>query len=188
MMRGARLGLVLAALVLSGRADAGPLEDGNVAMHKHDYASALQILGPLAKQGNAVAQFNLGYLFDEGQGVSQNYDFAATWYRKAADQGLVEAQYVLSYYYRRGRGRQQDTVKAHMWMNLAAAGGLPHANIELQEQEDQMTHAAISESQGLAVRWLASHHRLWVCPKNFCPRPNWLPKADWNTPFYWYGL
>lgn len=178
--------LVMVLCITTARA--GAFADGNAAMHRRDYAAALELLGPLAQDGNAVAEYNLGYLFDQGAGVPQNYAEALKWYKRAAEQGLVEAQYVVSYFYRRGRGLQQNTVKAHMWMNLAASGGLPHAAVELQEQEDQMDRARIAEAQRRAVKWLAGHRRPWVCPKNSCPRPSWLPKADWNSPFYWYGL
>jgi uncharacterized protein len=169
-------------------AKAGPLDDGNAAMHRKDFAAALELLGPLARDGNAIAQFNLGFLFDEGLGVPQNHMRAFNWYLKAANQGLIQAQYVVSYYYRRGRGMQQNTVEALMWIDLAASGGLPHADIELQEQEDQMTRAAIAEGQRQAARWLANHPRPWACPQGYCPRARWLPIADWNWPFYWYGL
>jgi TPR repeat protein len=45
-----------------------------------------------ADQGNARAQFNLGVLYANGQGVAQDYAEAARWYRKAADQGHADAQ------------------------------------------------------------------------------------------------
>lgn len=187
-----RLNAMVLALMLMGlaapAAGAGALEAGNAAMHKHDYAAAVEIFGPLAETGNAVAQFNLGVLFDEGHGVPQNYLLALKWYTRAASQGLIEAQYLTSYYYRRGRGIQQDTVKAHMWINLAASGGLPHADVERLEQQREMTRARIATAQALAVKWLASHPRPWACPKTWCPRPRWLPKDNWYSPFYWYGL
>ena len=169
-------------------ASAGALDDGNAAMRRHDYAAALEIFGPLAEQGSAVAQFNLGVLFDQGYGVPQSYPLAFKWYSRAAAQGLIEAQYVTSYFYRRGRGMDQDTVRAHMWINLAASGGLPHANAERVEQEQEMSRAKIAEAQRLAVQWLAGHPRPSACPPKSCPRPNWLPKDNWNSPFYWYGL
>ena len=47
----------------------------------------------VAEQGNAVAQFNLGLMYDKGQGVRQDYAQAVQWYRKAAEQGDAQAQY-----------------------------------------------------------------------------------------------
>ena len=35
----------------------------------------------------AQAQYNLGYMYHNGQGVPQDYAEAVKWYRKAADQG-----------------------------------------------------------------------------------------------------
>ena len=54
-----------------------------------DFRQTLQ----LAEQGVAEAQFNLGTIYDSGQGVRQDYAEAARWYRKAAEQGNTEAQY-----------------------------------------------------------------------------------------------
>jgi len=51
------------------------------------------------EQGNSAAQFNLGLLYDNGQGVERDYAQAAVWYNKAADQGLARAQYNLCLLY-----------------------------------------------------------------------------------------
>ena len=56
-----------------------------------DFKETLQA----AEQGNADAQFNLGVMYDTGQGVRQDYAQAVQWYRKAAEQGLADAQYNL---------------------------------------------------------------------------------------------
>lgn len=45
-----------------------------------------------AEQGNAVAQFGLGFIYANGKGVPQNYTQAVYWYQKAAEQGLASAQ------------------------------------------------------------------------------------------------
>ena len=47
---------------------AGPLEDANAAYNRGDYATALRLLRPLADQGDASAQYNLGVMYDNGQG------------------------------------------------------------------------------------------------------------------------
>jgi TPR repeat protein len=49
------------------------------------YATALQHLRPLADQGDARAQFILGAMYAEGQGVPQNFADPVKWYRLAAD-------------------------------------------------------------------------------------------------------
>ncbi len=35
-----------------------------------------------AEQGNAWAQQSIGYMYEQGQGITQNYELALSWYRK----------------------------------------------------------------------------------------------------------
>ena len=48
-----------------------------------------------ANQGFAKAQFNLGLMYYNGDGVAQDYKEAAAWFRKAADQGHADARAAL---------------------------------------------------------------------------------------------
>ena len=113
--RTAALMVATAAAVL-----AGPLEDANEALIQKDYAKAVQLYRPLAAAGNPEAQVNLGYMYDEGLGVSRDYGEAVRWYRFAADQGEPQGLSNLANMYRDGVGVQQDYVQAHLWFNLAA--------------------------------------------------------------------
>jgi Sel1 repeat len=87
---------------------AGPLEDGNAAYQRGDIATALRLLQPLAEQGNAYAQFSLGVMYANGQGVTQDYKEAVEWYRRSAEQGFAIAQSNLGVMYANGRGVSQD--------------------------------------------------------------------------------
>ena len=58
-------------------------------------AESLKALRARADQGLAEAQFNLGIMYDGGQGVAQDYAEAVRWFRKAADQSLAAAQFNL---------------------------------------------------------------------------------------------
>ena len=73
------------------------------AYDRGDYATALREWRPLAEQGNADAQFYLGVMYRDGQGVPQNDAEAVRWYRKAAEQGYAQAQYSLRWMYANGR-------------------------------------------------------------------------------------
>jgi uncharacterized protein len=72
------------ALALFGVARAGPFEDAQAADQKGDYATELQILRPLADQGNDRAQFGLGLMYANGHGVPQDYVRAHMWFNIAA--------------------------------------------------------------------------------------------------------
>ena len=89
------LAVVALSLCLGGNALAGKFEEGFTAAQRGDYATAYRLWLPLANQGNASAQFNLGIMYRIGQGVPQDYAEAMKWYRKAAEQGDASAQFNL---------------------------------------------------------------------------------------------
>src|SRR5713226_5680439 len=101
-----RVGLVALVLSVSLAAPvaAGPYEDGLAAAQHGDYATALRLWRPLADQGHADAQNNLGVMYSNGRGVPQDYAEAARWYSKAADQGFAAGQYNLGIMYEQGHG------------------------------------------------------------------------------------
>ena len=59
---------------------AGDFEDGVAAIERKDYATALAKFRSAAQQGVAEAQFNLGYMYGNGQGIAQDYKEALRWY------------------------------------------------------------------------------------------------------------
>jgi uncharacterized protein len=133
---------------------------GYAAYQKGDYATALRILRPLAEEGDARAQFNVGVMYSEGQGAPQDYAEAGNWYRLSAEHGYAQAQYNLGLWYARAEGGSQDDVRAHMWFNLAAAHFPPSdilsrgAAIKNRDTvASRMTTEQIAEAQRLAREW-----------------------------------
>jgi TPR repeat protein len=149
----------LLTLTLFGIATAGPLEDGNAAAQRGDYAAAMRLLRPLADQGSAGAQYDLGVMYANGQGVPQNYTQAVMWYRKAADGGDAGAQNDLGVMYANGYGVPQNYAQALMWFNLAASPASDDATRnEAVKTRDlvaaKMTPAQIAEAQRIASEWV----------------------------------
>jgi len=117
-----------------------------------DLAAAVRESKPLADQGNATAQFNLGSLYYQGLGVSQDYAEAVKWMRKAAEQGHASAQTTLGTIYAEGvQGViEKDYPQALMWFIFAAAQGDPDA-LEFRDRlAGKMTPVQIVEAQKLA--------------------------------------
>lgn len=77
----------------------------------------------LAHQGNDTAQYTLGFMYDNGQGVAQNHVIAAQWYQKAAIHGFADAQFKLGGMYYKGRGVKQNYLTAAQWFRKAAIQG-----------------------------------------------------------------
>ena len=85
----------------------------------------------LAERGQAAAQAYLGWCYDSGQGVPQDYREAVRWYRKAADQGHANAQHNLGVCYAKGKGVAQDYSEAVTWYRRAADQERPGAQYHL---------------------------------------------------------
>ncbi|MGN6876123.1 tetratricopeptide repeat protein, partial [Neisseria sp. P0021.S007] len=62
----------------------------------------------VAEQGYVPAQYILGVMYADGEGVRQDYAEALKWYRKAAEQGDARAQSDLGLMYANGQGVRQD--------------------------------------------------------------------------------
>ena len=77
------IGAMALAATLAGPAWAGDFEKGLDAYLRGDYAAALAEWKPLAEQGDAAAQNNLGLMYDNGEGVPQDYVLAYMWYNIA---------------------------------------------------------------------------------------------------------
>ena len=69
----------------------------------------------LAEQGEVYAQYNLGLMYDEGEGVPENNAEAVRWYRLAAEQGYAPAQSNLGLMYSDGGGVPEHTAEAVRW-------------------------------------------------------------------------
>ncbi len=82
-MRHIVFALALTMTLLSA-AVAGPFEDGVRAYKGGDYATALRLWRPLAEQGEAFAQYNLGNMYRNGRGVPRDYVQAHMWLNLAA--------------------------------------------------------------------------------------------------------
>ena len=134
-------------------------QKGLDAAERGDYATALKEWTPLAEQGNAIAQFNLGVMYDEGTGVPQDYNTAVKWVTLAAEQGNADAQYNLGLMYGNRGGVPQDYVRAHMWFNLSASQGGEDATQSRDIVEKRMTPADISAAQKLARECVKKNYK-----------------------------
>ena len=117
-----------------------------------------------AEQGDARAQFNLGTMYDHGDGVIEADAEAARWYRMAAEQGHASAQFNLGLMYDNGLGVIEDDTLAHIWFNIASANGrVSVAGIGPEESranlEREMTSAQISRAIELARTCMASDYQ-----------------------------
>ena len=128
------------------------------AYERKNYPVALKIFTELAEQGDAAAQFNLGVMYANGEGVPKDASQAVTWYRKAAEQGVAQAQFNLGVMYASGEGVAENYVQAAKWLYLAQANGEARASEVIRLIESEMSRQQIEQAQTLANEWWQSHH------------------------------
>tara|TARA_R110002153_G_scaffold139279_1_gene289902 strand:- start:59 stop:661 length:603 start_codon:yes stop_codon:yes gene_type:complete len=131
--------IILAITLLVGSVYVAAAQDYNKgleAAQSGDFQTALHEWRPLAEQGYALAQANLGNMYDNGYGVPQDYAEAVRWYRLAAEQGNTDAQSNLGVRYLNGQGVPQDYAEAVRWYRLAAEQGHALAQTNLGNMYD----------------------------------------------------
>ena len=95
-----------------------------------------------AEQGDAKAQYNIGNMYLQGQGVPRNYKEALRWFMKAAEQGFADAQFNTGALLVGGQeGVLRDLRTALKWMRLAAAQGHPNGKMAVLDIEGQLKSA-----------------------------------------------
>lgn len=104
------------------------IDRGVDAYEQGKHSVALRYWMPLARKGNALAQNNLGVMYQRGLGVAQDFRKAYSWFEKAAAQNLPEAHVNLGLLYIDGLGVAQDPQKAFSLFSIAARDKLPEAH------------------------------------------------------------
>jgi TPR repeat protein len=103
-----------------------------------------------AENGDAAAQFSLGYRYDQ----AGDYDQALKWYHKGAEQGYALAQSALGSMYQMGRGVAQNFGEALKWYLLALKQDDPVAesNLGLMSARGQGTKPDLGQAMKLFER------------------------------------
>jgi hypothetical protein len=143
---------------------------GMTAYTAGDYEKALSLFRPLAEQGYFDAQWELGNMYAEGQGVPQDNIEAAKWFRECAEHGYAICQGSLADAYLTGEGVPKDDVAAVSWTRKAA------------EQGDDLAFASLAED----------YINGWGVPQNFVQAYMWFSlaagqKASWGNNLVFVG-
>lgn len=132
-------------------------QEGVEAYQTGKFSVAAEKFKELADQGDAAAQFNMGSLYRQGQGVPQDDKQAALWWAKAAEQGHTDAMDNLGLRYAKGEGVDQDWVQAYKWFSIAGmrknASAAENAKVAL----NKMSPEQIEQAQSQAKEWMVQH-------------------------------
>jgi TPR repeat protein len=119
---------------------------------EQDFQQAFRWTQAAADQGHTQAQFNLGALHYEGQGTRRDREVALQWYIRAGNADYAPAQYNVGEMYYLGDGIDKDLIRAHAWLSRAIENQHETALELLQEIENDMSQAQLSEARRMFAR------------------------------------
>jgi uncharacterized protein len=129
---------------------------GVAAANRQDYATALKEFKESAEQGDAFAQYDLGWMYANGRGVVKNERTAVEWYTKAAEQGNAAAQNNLGLMYDFGKGVVKNERTAVEWYTKAAEQGAAGAQYNLGAM--YANGEGVVKNERTAVEWYKLIH------------------------------
>lgn len=145
--------------------------EGIHVVHATDEATLTEfhdaILGPWraqAEQGDAGAQYTLGYLYEKGEGIPRDLRASVRWYRKAAEQAHMPAQARLGALYADGQGTPQNDTLAYFWFHLLAGRGSRDAAELCRKLAGRMNATQLAAAERLEADWRIRHPDVFAAP------------------------
>lgn len=156
----ASLALLMASTGSASSQQQDRIAPASVLRVRDNYDPTARAIFTQAARGNARAEATLGFMYEYGRGVPQNYVTAVQWYQCAAEQGNSNGQYLLGLMYEKGHGVPQSDTLAYMWLNLATAHAAPRVRDYFAHIRDavanKLTPAQMADAQWLALNFKAS--------------------------------
>lgn len=128
------------------------LNEAWTAYNIGNYKKTIQLVTPLASNGNPRAQVILGRCYENGLGVEQDMAVAAQWFQLAAEQNYSEAQVLLAYCYEVGAGVPRNGREVMNLMTRAAEQGNAEAQFNLALNYSQGLYGA-PKNESESFRW-----------------------------------
>ena len=126
---------------------------GVLAAQAEDYETAFREWLPLAEEGLAGAQSNIGDLYANGAGVEENFEEAVRWHLLAAEQGILKSIFFMGAQLASGQGVERDYPEAIKWLLLAKGAGHPNADQILGLVSRQVSDEDAAEGKRRADEW-----------------------------------
>lgn len=127
-------------------------ENKPVATFSPDQLRAEAAVRKAARAGNAEAQFRLGVMYGNGDGVGLDYEQARAWFEKAIGQGHENATITLAWMYANGTGVGVDEGRARELYLQAARKGSAKAQYVVATMY-RFAQYGLEKDMAQAVQW-----------------------------------
>lgn len=95
---------------------------GLQATEKQQYEQAFAYWEPLAQDGHLDSQYQIGRLYERGEGVAEDFNRALEWYQRAAQKGQGDAQFRIGLYHMNENPDKNEALGFY-WIQSAADNG-----------------------------------------------------------------
>lgn len=154
MLKNKRLILML-LLVFAATPAWADFNEGVVAYMMGQYDKAYNTMRSLAETAdNAYAQYYLGMMYLNGQGVDQDYTKASEWFRKSAKHHVPQAQYKLGTLYFNGQGVPRDFERAYAWYRVAAVLNHQKSIEALPKARENLSKEELKSAEKLSLEYI----------------------------------
>ena len=143
-----RLFLIFLFLLITKLSHAD-FEKGLKAFNNGDYKAALSNWKPMAEKGVSNAQYNVGLMYHNGLGVTQNYNEAYKWLLESSEQGNLNSIRLLSTMYALGNGIPKDFLKSYMWAKIGADNDDQNSKLMLNGLVKEMSNSDLDKANAL---------------------------------------
>jgi len=127
-------------------------ENKPVATFSPDQLRAEAAVRKAAKAGNPEAQFRLGVMYGNGDGVGLDYEQARAWFEKAIAQGHENATITLAWMYANGTGVGVDEDRARELYLEAAGKGAAKAQYVVATMY-RFAQYGLKKDMAAAIQW-----------------------------------
>ena len=132
--------------------------DGVFAYSRGEYEQAYNTMRSLAETSeHGLAQYYVAMMYLQGNGVGQNYEEAAKWFRKASEQRIKQAQYRLAELYMKGRGVPKDYEYAYAWYRVGAEHRHKKSMGAITAASENLSPAELEEAEKLARKLIRQY-------------------------------
>lgn len=146
-----KFGIAIVLACLSVPATFADFYDGVFAYSRGEYEQAYNTMRSLAETSDhGLAQYYVAMMYLRGEGVEQNYEEAAKWFRKAAEKRVKQAQYRLADLYMKGRGVPRDFEYAYAWFRVGAEHEHRKSIDALPSARDSLSPDELEEAEKLS--------------------------------------
>jgi len=145
--------LLLSAQTLAQTATEKTLDNAEFLIRQRDYNAAAQLLAPIAKQGNAEANYRLASLYQRGRGVKKSPSKAFALLRTACDRGHGSGCQQLALLYEYGRGTERNLDAALKALTAAEAAGANNTQKAFERLRQQLrTAPSLQQLQSMIAK------------------------------------